>query len=476
MGEWDAIVIGAGIGGLTCGGLLAKHGKKVIVLESRSRIAGRATTVDTGEIKMDLGQHSLTAGGHIERALAAIGSKLSFVYQDPTFYVYHDGRFIGVPGKLSGFRNLEVIPSGERTELIDILESIREMPFEDIENYDLMSLKDWLLPLTRSDAIVNIINLLANMFLTTENPAEMSAGAVLRPFRQALRNDGAWLGYPAEGGFIRISEAFADTIIKTGGKILTGALCREISVRDGMVTGVVGESKEGLLKIEAPIVITNVPIVGLFQLVSPDHFPKWFIERVRFLDQYLYDWSSCSFGVTVISRKPLHDFKGSLVNPAESEANIAGPRSIRWLSHPTNIIHDLTPPGIHYFGYGNTISRTYADLLRDMRSIYLNEEKALQDELWRMFPSFDQNSIIQSRSGLSRLVDCTMQFPGNSWRQRLDVKSPAVEGLNFVGDMMRGWGGGTDLAAHSGILCAERILRTNVVDTPLNIQAGPSGK
>lgn len=463
MENWDVIIIGAGVGGLACGALLAHRGKKVLLLESRARIGGRATTMDLQDIKMDLGQHSLTVGGHIEKALAEIGSKLSFIYQDPTFYIYHDKRFIGVPGKLSDFRNFEYVPVEERNALLDLFQAIKEIPFEDIENYDLTSLKDWAAAQTRSEAILSIISLLGNMFLTAENPAEMSAGAVLRSFRQALRNEGAWLGYPEQGGFIAISEAFAESIVKSKGNILTGVLAREISIRDGIVTGVVAEGPQGLLKLEAPIVISNVPIVSLFRLVSPDHFPKWFVERVHFLDRYLYDWSSGSFGLTVVSSRPLHDLKSSLVNPADSEANRAGPRSIRWLSHPTNITPSLAPPGIHYFGYGNTISRTYADLLREMKRVYANEVKGLEEELWRMFPNFDQTCIIQMRSGLSRLVDSTMQFPGNSWRQRLDVKAPAVEGLYFVGDMVRGWGGGTDLAAHSGILCAERILGIRLI-------------
>ncbi len=52
-----------------------------------------------------------------------------------------------------------------------------------------------------------------------------------------------------------------------------------------------------------------------------------------------------------------------------------------------------------------------------------------------------------------------MQFPGNTWKQRLDVKAPSVKGLYFVGDMVKGMGGGADLAAHSGLLCSEKILK-----------------
>ncbi|WP_394989651.1 NAD(P)-binding protein, partial [uncultured Helicobacter sp.] len=36
--NYDAIIIGSGLGGLTCGAMLAKSGKKVLVLEQHDLI------------------------------------------------------------------------------------------------------------------------------------------------------------------------------------------------------------------------------------------------------------------------------------------------------------------------------------------------------------------------------------------------------------------------------------------------------
>lgn len=44
--RWDAIVVGAGHNGLACAAYLAKAGKKVIVLETRSRVGGAATIAE----------------------------------------------------------------------------------------------------------------------------------------------------------------------------------------------------------------------------------------------------------------------------------------------------------------------------------------------------------------------------------------------------------------------------------------------
>src|SRR5262245_56333252 len=61
MTTYDAIVVGAGFGGLSAAVRLTRDGARVLVLEARGRLGGRATAFadrDTGEI-VDNGQHIL---------------------------------------------------------------------------------------------------------------------------------------------------------------------------------------------------------------------------------------------------------------------------------------------------------------------------------------------------------------------------------------------------------------------------------
>lgn len=55
MSEFDTVVIGAGVAGLTAARLLAASGRSVVVLEARDRIGGRTWTEREGGLATDLG-------------------------------------------------------------------------------------------------------------------------------------------------------------------------------------------------------------------------------------------------------------------------------------------------------------------------------------------------------------------------------------------------------------------------------------
>jgi all-trans-retinol 13,14-reductase len=61
--QLDVIVIGSGMGGLTCAALLAKQGKRVLVLEQHDVIGGNTHTFVESGFEFDTGLHYV--GGHV---------------------------------------------------------------------------------------------------------------------------------------------------------------------------------------------------------------------------------------------------------------------------------------------------------------------------------------------------------------------------------------------------------------------------
>ncbi len=57
--NYDIIIIGAGLGGLTAGAKLAKEGKEVLLLEQHDRPGGCATTFDRHDYTLEVGLHEM---------------------------------------------------------------------------------------------------------------------------------------------------------------------------------------------------------------------------------------------------------------------------------------------------------------------------------------------------------------------------------------------------------------------------------
>ena len=57
MKKYDVIVIGGGLGGLTCGAMLSKEGLNVCLLEQHSVIGGCLQSFKRNERILDTGMH-----------------------------------------------------------------------------------------------------------------------------------------------------------------------------------------------------------------------------------------------------------------------------------------------------------------------------------------------------------------------------------------------------------------------------------
>lgn len=57
--DFDIIIIGGGLGGLTAGAKLAREGKKVLLIEQHDRPGGCATTFKRGDFTMEVGLHEM---------------------------------------------------------------------------------------------------------------------------------------------------------------------------------------------------------------------------------------------------------------------------------------------------------------------------------------------------------------------------------------------------------------------------------
>jgi phytoene desaturase len=89
MNDYDVIVIGAGVGGLCTGSLLAHQGRRVLVVEQANRVGGCCSTYDHDGYKIDIGASIIEFANVIDAAFQRMDTsffnEVDLVPVDPTF-------------------------------------------------------------------------------------------------------------------------------------------------------------------------------------------------------------------------------------------------------------------------------------------------------------------------------------------------------------------------------------------------------
>ena len=305
--SYDAVVVGAGVGGLVTAALLARHGRKVLVLDQHTAPGGNATVFRRTDYEFDVGIHYLGGchpDGTIPRVLRACGvHDVEFEEMDPDGYdtlVFPDFEF-KIPKRLDRFqqRLCDLFPEETRgirryakllaqtQRLLDTASSVPRV----------------MAAIPRCLLLFRSIGMTFGQFLDTctDNrklrailtgqcgdygmpPSEVS---VLVPAAVAMHYlQGAY--FPKGGGQV-ISDRLAEAIEDRGGKILLMARVRRILVEKGCVRGVEFESKHvGCHRVRAPVVVSNADLKHTMgKLVGPEHMDETALRRLESFEMSL---------------------------------------------------------------------------------------------------------------------------------------------------------------------------------------------
>jgi phytoene dehydrogenase-like protein len=97
MTDYDAVVIGAGLGGLSCAAILAQSGMKVAVCENTGWVGGCCSSMELEGYRFDIGASVVELSWIIDEFFEAAGRKTSdyidFIPVDPIYgFVTEDGK------------------------------------------------------------------------------------------------------------------------------------------------------------------------------------------------------------------------------------------------------------------------------------------------------------------------------------------------------------------------------------------------
>ncbi len=440
--KYDAIIVGGGISGLGISALLSKAGKKVLLLEKKRVVGGRAASFRKDGVVRSIGQHTPMHGMKLETLFDTIGinhlPKESFT----DHVMLLEGKFISVMDILAS------LP--EKADPEEVQNMLQIVTGEvDLDELDDIPADQWLKEYIKTDFLYNMIRMAAIVFCTIPRLEDMAASIVHESLSILLQSAFIW---QATNGISEYWEAMAEKIKENGGTIVTEAPVKSIIIKNDRAVGVLVADKfeedediEGefgnATKVEAPLVITAIPIWEIFKLIPEEKFPEEFVKKA-----WNVELRTANMGMTALMPKSIDDSEALIMLDFP---NVEYPGTIFF---PSNVASNIAPKGQQLFEA--SIITDY-DLRKDQQAIYHMKEMLFKD-LQEFYPGWEKDAIWQYTYFH---YEEPKRTAGRAGKHRPGNKAPGIEGLFFVGDSVASRAvPGMECAADSAIMCAKEIL------------------
>jgi all-trans-retinol 13,14-reductase len=476
--EYDVIIIGAGLGGLTSGAKLAREGKKVLLIEQHSQPGGCATTFRRRDFTLEVGLHEMDGPSprdmktRIFNELEVTGN-IEFL-KVPEFYHFVSDRLeITIPHDPSEAKNILKEKFPEETAGIDafftqILNPKRK-PADNEQLIDI-SLGEFLDSIIKNDDLKLV--LLGNLGYFHDDPFSISL-TYYSVAQGSYFNGGASF---IRGGSQKLSDHLSEYIKNHGGEVLLNHLATGFVIENNRLSGVVFKSKRdsasGLLRAYADEIIANAAIPNIAELL-----PGVYGERLMKGIQNQKPGASLLtvyFGFKNSLKKLGHKhystfvFNGSIKNQSDILRNNMedySSRSYTFVDYG-QIDSALATPGksvgalccIDYLKDWETLSNEqYRNRKEEVAKIFINR-------LEKLIPGISVE-IEYYEVGTPRTIKRYTLNPGGAvygFAQTPGKPSTETSGIFENLHFASAWGktgGGFSGAIYSGYLCAYNILR-----------------
>lgn len=283
MARYDAVIIGAGLGGLTAGAILARAGRKILLVERGNSVGGAASSYKVGELFVEGSLHEtsdprdprdpkhrpLTRAGALD-ALTWVPAK--------QFYTVRGGPVgapLALPDNFSAARQALANRFPEaRSDIAKLLGEIEQITAAAATQAPDRLAIDWSLSLSErlqqvfgdNEALKAAVA--ANLSYYHDDPATMSWALFAMAQGTYLLNGGVYV----QGGSQRLSSALARAIRAAGGDVLLRRTASAINLdSNGAVCAVIYTAKDGTdpKVVETSCVIGNAAPENLASLL-PD--------------------------------------------------------------------------------------------------------------------------------------------------------------------------------------------------------------
>jgi len=302
----DAIVIGSGIGGLTTAVVLARQGKKVLVLEQHDVIGGCTHTFEEKGLSFDTGLHyiggrvwdrnrrseirrlfDMVTDGTVEWQPTHVNDKEAF---DVAVSLVNQDSFAFRGGFHKMRKDLEARFPNEREAIDRYFKLIRRMNrlsplgfapkvlptwlgnlvkllpmYKEYKHYEGQTTREALLKLTKDEELIGLLTYLHGDIGVPPSKSSFAIHCMV------VDHYIPGAAYPI-GGSERLAVGAVQLIEKLGGKCLVRGPVGEILVENGTAVGV--RMQRSGLEVRAPVVVSSAGVFNTFsKLLSTDAQP-----------------------------------------------------------------------------------------------------------------------------------------------------------------------------------------------------------
>ncbi len=294
MSQWDVIVIGSGIGGLSAAAALARDDKRVLVLERHTQLGGLTQSFERNGYRFNVGVHYIGGAGETDGRSGAAkkvfdaltphgipmasmgpvydrvhfpGMTIDFEHPAERLVQNLKARF---PADASGIdRYFESMRSARKA--LEAVFAAHSMPQlvarglmwwkdEDIQNWVGRTLMDVIRDCVADPKLQAVLAAQWGDHGGRPSQASFALHAVV----MSNYFDGAW--YPVGGSGV-FAEAFSETVRGAGGELRTGETVSAIRVHEGRVQGV---TLDNGASIDAPCVISDAGVRNTLRLLPSE--------------------------------------------------------------------------------------------------------------------------------------------------------------------------------------------------------------
>ncbi len=325
--RWDALVIGAGAGGLFAAARLSHLGYRTLVVERLEVVGGRASTRDIDGFKVNNGAIVIETGGLTEETFHEVGAKFDVRAAEPPILYRIGDKDVDVTGGGWGFLLSKLTRQGAK-----LVSGIGAARNDSGLPEDELSTADWVAKYTKNESVHGIFrNMCGSVFAVGSE--ELPARVFLTYFtrKSAFKK----FGFCPEGT-IGIWQALAEVVEKNGGAVWLSSEVQQLHLTDGRITGATVVHGGETVDISCGFAVSDVGPFATVELVGSQNLPADYVAKVDAANR------PCSMiTVNFASRRKLLKAPGML--------SFAKTRRLCYVANFTETCPEMAPEGWHLY-------------------------------------------------------------------------------------------------------------------------------